>query len=338
MLSATPSTGKTTYAYDKENRLTKINKNTPLTYDANGNLLSKKVSNNVVATYAWDYDNMLTGATISGASYTYAYDPLGQRVKRVAGGVETRYITAGGTVLAEMDANNNITAYYVYGLGLISKVTPSGSAYYYHYDNLGSTVAMTDSSGNIVNKYAYDPYGKVLSQVEGISNPFKYVGAFGVMDEGNGLLYMRARYYDPATGRFISKDPIGWAGGLNLYAYTGNNPVNYADPLGLFWGIPMGEGYGEESAQYWADLYNQTGNPAYAVLGSIASLWTPCTSAETAITLVGGYAVAPWASKTGSWLGKIAYHSAHSGGPHQYPHLQIMIRVGKHLTKHFRIP
>ena len=337
-LMSEPATGKTTYAYDKENRLTKINKNTPLTYDANGNLLSKKVSNNVVATYAWDYDNMLTGATISGASYTYAYDPLGQRVKRVAGGVETRYITAGGTVLAEMDANNNITAYYVYGLGLISKVTPSGSAYYYHYDNLGSTVAMTDSSGNIVNKYAYDPYGKVLSQVEGISNPFKYVGAFGVMDEGNGLLYMRARYYDPATGRFISKDPIGWAGGLNLYAYTGNNPVNYADPLGLFWGIPMGEGYGEESAQYWADLYNQTGNPAYAVLGSIASLWTPCTSAETAITLVGGYAVAPWASKTGSWLGKIAYHSAHSGGPHQYPHLQIMIRVGKHLTKHFRIP
>ena len=239
MLSATPSTGKTTYAYDKENRLTKINKNTPLTYDANGNLLSKKVSNNVVAAYTWDYDNMLTGATISGTSYAYAYDPLGQRVKRVAGGVETRYITAGGTVLAEMDASNNIPAYYVYGMGLISKVTPQGAAYYYHYDNLGSTVAMTDSSGNIVNKYAYDPYGKVLSQVEGISNPFKYVGAFGVMDEGNGLLYMRARYYDPATGRFISKDPIGWAGGFNLYAYTGNNPVNWVDPSGLVdeWGF-----------------------------------------------------------------------------------------------------
>ena len=234
MLSATPSTGKTTYAYDKENRLTKINKNTPLTYDANGNLLSKKVSNNVVAAYTWDYDNMLTGATISGTSYTYAYDPLGQRVKRVAGGAETRYITVGGTVLAEMDASNNITAYYVYGMGLISKVTPQGAAYYYHYDNLGSTIAITDSSGNIINKYAYDAFGKVLSQVEGVANPFKYVGAFGVMDEGNGLLYMRARYYDPATGRFISKDPIGWAGGLNLYAYTGNNPVNRIDPTGLY--------------------------------------------------------------------------------------------------------
>src|SRR3972149_4478692 len=209
MLTATPSTGKTTYTYDKENRLTKISKNPTLTYDANGNLLSKKVSNNVVAAYAWDYDDMLTGATISGTNYTYAYDPLGQRVKRVAGGAETRYITVGGTVLAEMDASNNITAYYVYGMGLISKVTPQGAAYYYHYDNLGSTIAITDSSGNIINKYAYDAFGKVLSQVEGVANPFKYVGAFGVMDEGNGLLYMRARYYDPATGRFIIIDPFG---------------------------------------------------------------------------------------------------------------------------------
>ena len=107
------------------------------------------------------------------------------------------------------------------------------AAYYYHFDNLGSTIAITNQSGAIVNKYAYDAFGKVLSQVEGISNPFKFVGAFGVMDEGNGLLYMRARYYDPSIGRFISKDPIGWAGGLNLYGYTGNNPVNFVDPAGL---------------------------------------------------------------------------------------------------------
>ena len=73
---------------------------------------------------------------------------------------------------------------------------------HYHYDNIGSTIAITDSSGAIVNKYAYDAYDKVLSQVEGVANPFKFVGAFGVMDEGNGLPYMRARYYDPATGRF----------------------------------------------------------------------------------------------------------------------------------------
>ncbi len=71
--------------------------------------------------------------------------------------------------------------------------------------------------------------------MEGISNPFKYVGSAGVRDDGNGLLYMRARYYDPEVGRFISKDPIGFAGGdLNLYNYVGGNPVNRIDPTGLY--------------------------------------------------------------------------------------------------------
>lgn len=159
---------------------------------------------------------------------------------RIENGVEKRYV--GG--LAEADVSGNITAYYVHGLGLISKITPSNESYHYHYDGIGSTIAISDSGGNIVNKYAYDAFGKVLDQVEAISNPFKYVGQFGVMDEGNGLFYMRARYYDPEAGRFISKDPIGFAGGdLNLYAYVQNNPINYIDPLGL-WYIDINLSYG----------------------------------------------------------------------------------------------
>ena len=138
-------------------------------------------------------------------------------------------------ILAETDNSGNITTYYVYGLGLVSKITPEGKAYYYHYDGIGSTVAITDSSGSIVNKYAYDAFGSVLKSEEQITNPFKYVGRFGVMDEGNGLLYMRARYYDPEVGRFTNKDPIGLSGGLNLYAYVGNNPVKFVDPIGLNW-------------------------------------------------------------------------------------------------------
>jgi RHS repeat-associated protein len=84
----------------------------------------------------------------------------------------------------------------------------------------------------MVNKYAYDEFGTVLNSQEGVTNPFKYVGQFGVMDEGNGLHYMRARYYDRDVGRFISKDPIGYWGGMNLYGYVGNNPVNWIDPEG----------------------------------------------------------------------------------------------------------
>jgi RHS repeat-associated protein len=123
---------------------------------------------------------------------------------------------------------------YVYdGMGLVAKMTPSGNKYFYHFDGIGNTIAMTDSNGNMVNKYAYDEFGNLLNAVEGISDPFLYVGQYGVMDEDNGLLFMRARYYDPVVGRFISKDPIGYLGGINLYAYAGNNPIKNIDPLGL---------------------------------------------------------------------------------------------------------
>jgi RHS repeat-associated protein len=136
-------------------------------------------------------------------------------------------------VLAEMDENNDLIAFYVYdGAGLVAKVTSASEYYYYHYDGLGSTVAITDSTAQIVNAYAYSPFGLVGSQ-ETIENSFQYVGRFGVMAEGNGLYFMRARYYDPEVGRFINKDPIGYAGGLNLYRYVGNNPIHFVDPWGL---------------------------------------------------------------------------------------------------------
>ncbi len=85
-----------------------------------------------------------------------------------------------------------------------------------------------------VNKYSYSPYGVVDGRLELQPQPFTYVGQFGVMDEGNGVYYMRARYYDPSVGRFISEDPIGFGGGdVNLYSYALNNPINFIDPEGL---------------------------------------------------------------------------------------------------------
>ncbi|MEW5950236.1 MAG: RHS repeat-associated core domain-containing protein [Thermodesulfobacteriota bacterium] len=141
-----------------------------------------------------------------------------------------------GNLLAEADGSNNITRYYIHGLGLVAMVTPSDEVYCYYYNATGSTVAMTDSSQTMVNKYAYDPFGKVTNQEEAIPQPFKFVGQYGVMTEPNGFCYMRARYYDPNVGRFISEDPIGFEGGdVNLYAYVGNNPVVLIDPLGEDW-------------------------------------------------------------------------------------------------------
>jgi RHS repeat-associated protein len=201
-------------------------------YDNNGNMLQKAVDGSLT-NFTWDYSNMLTGLTTGSTSYTYRYDGLLNRVATVTNSVEKRYITDRGTVLAETDTSGNITAYYVYGMGLIEKITPDEQSYTYHYDGTGSTIAMTDSNGNIVNEYAYDEFGNIVGNSETVSNPFKYVGQYGVMDEGNGLYNMRARYYDPRTGRFISKDPIGLWGGLNFYSYANNNSMNWIDPWGL---------------------------------------------------------------------------------------------------------
>jgi len=104
----------------------------------------------------------------------------------------------------------------------------------YHFNNRGDTVAMTGSSGNVTDAYAYGPYGEPAGRTGGTENPFTFVGRHGVMDEGGGLYFMRARYYDSATGRFLSKDPIGFGGGdWNLYGYVSGNPLIWEDSNGL---------------------------------------------------------------------------------------------------------
>lgn len=115
----------------------------------------------------------------------------------------------------------------------MAAVTPGGQSYSYHFDAVGNTIALTDASETIVNTYSYSPYGQIVNQGEGIPQPFKYVGQYGVMAEPDSLYYMRARYYDPGTGRFISEDPAGLDAGVNLYAYAGGNPVLFSDPSGL---------------------------------------------------------------------------------------------------------
>ena len=156
-------------------------------------------------------------------------------------GQMTRYTLdvsgAMANVLVENDSAGTTTAYYVHGLGLISRITPSGDARFYHYDTIGSTVALTDAAGNVTDSYAYDPFGQVLNAQGTVANPFRYVGQFGVMQEGNGLQFMRARYYEAEIGRFLNKDPLSGnsraSQTLNAYTYVLNNPVKLVDFTGL---------------------------------------------------------------------------------------------------------
>ena len=102
--------------------------------------------------------------------------------------------------------------------------------YYYHFNALGSVIALSNDTGGMAETYAYSPYGKV-NQASSVGNPYLFTGRR--YDPETGLYYYRARYYDAESGRFLQVDPIGYAGGINLYAYVINNPLNFVDPWGL---------------------------------------------------------------------------------------------------------
>ena len=228
------ATQNTTYAYDSDNRLTAAGA-TACTYDANGNLTARGADAN-----SYDFENRLTQAVVAGASSQYQYDGTGNRKSAITAAGTKRFIldTNGSLsrVLADTDGSGNINSYYIYGRGLISRIASSGAALYYHYDVRGSTIALSDASGNQTDQYAYDPFGKIANTLGSTANPFKYVGKYGVMDEGNGLAYIRARYFSPDFGRFITKDPLTGTDGdgqsLHRYVYALNNPIRFVDISG----------------------------------------------------------------------------------------------------------
>ena len=226
------------YTYDAANRIQNAGPNT-FGFDNNGNMISK-TEGGVTTNYGYDFENRLV--SVSGSSQ-YFYSGQGVRLQKIEGTRTTRYVVDSNhdlsQVLCETDANGVVFAYYVYGVGLAYKVNPDGTHYYYSFDPLGSTIAMTDDAKKVVNSYAYDPFGKVTNSVEGTANPFQFVGESGVIEDAQGLLYMRARYYDAQTGRFLVRDRAGSAASdsqtLNSFLYSGNNPISRIDPKGLWW-------------------------------------------------------------------------------------------------------
>ncbi len=107
----------------------------------------------------------------------------------------------------------------------------NGGRTYFLTDLLGSTRLLTDTNGNAVQRYDYDPYGTTTQSSTSYSNPYQYTGR---EHDQSGLYYYRARYYTPELGRFVSEDPLKLAAGPNSYAYVGGNPISYFDPYGRF--------------------------------------------------------------------------------------------------------
>ncbi len=215
-----PVTGNT---FNADNEMTAFN-GTPMTYDANGNLL-----NDGSNAYAWDARNHLSA--ISGANAaSFVYDPLGRRISKTIGSTTTSFLYDGLNPVQELQSGAP-SANMLTGLGIdeyFQRSDASGASSYLT-DALGSTLALANPAGGLATSYTYDPFGTTAVSGSG-TNPFQFTGR---ENDLNGLYYLRARYYNPALQRFLSQDPIGVRGGMNLYGYVGNNPVNSFDLLGL---------------------------------------------------------------------------------------------------------
>ena len=225
----TPTAGTTNYTYTQGNRIQTAG-STSFVFNDDGNTATKTGNG-----FSYDIEDNLTSVT-GNATINYEYDAFGNRRKAVRNGTETRYVLdiSGdmANILAETNASNATQNYYLHGLGLVARIKPDGTLHYYHPDFRGSVIAMTDANQTISHKYQYDEFGNLTNSQEADFNPFRYVGALGVMHETNDLTFMRVRYYDPTIGRFMSEDPI-WA--TNLYPYANNNGVMNVDAGGEAW-------------------------------------------------------------------------------------------------------
>jgi RHS repeat-associated protein len=252
-------------------------------YDLRGNRTGLTPAGGSTVTMTYDQANRLTAY---GGAATYAYNGDGLRMSKTVSGTTTQqaWDTAEGVPLLLVDGTTD----YVYGPGglPLEQVSSSGTLFYYQ-DQLGSTRALASVTGTVVAAYTYDAYGNLTgSTVTGtVTNPFGFAGQY--TDAESGLIYLRARYYDPATGQFLSVDPLVAITG-SPYGYASDNPLNEADPLGLLGVGFLGQGEAEVGV-------GTLGAGVQATFG--AGLFTngqrKCTSVAT-FGSVGGFSGTPF--------------------------------------------
>ena len=247
-LTGLPSTtGSASQSYDNANQLTTAIDGTTgvkqtFGYDPLGERTSQtNTSSGAQQTYGYDQAGELTTYTSAaqnaanqkaGTTYptaTYSYDATGQRLNR-NNTVET-YDRTSSLPLLLTDGRTS----YIYRPGdlPLEQIQSNGNVHYYHHDQLGSTRALTDQSGKPTDTYNYDPYGNPQGTnlaTASTTNPLLYAGQY--TDSESGLQYDRTRFYDPASGQFLTHDPIEDLT-REPYAYAGDSPTNYTDPLGL---------------------------------------------------------------------------------------------------------
>jgi RHS repeat-associated protein len=244
---------------DAAGKITAAERNTPLaavlpgesfgfSYDAGGQLADGTYDklgrplNLGGRTYRWDMAYRLVSYDGADGSASFTYDAAGLLASRTAGETTETYVWNRGLAVPSVSIVRSGSAdrtYYVHlpgGRLLYSIDASDNGRRYYHFDEMANTLFLTGDDGAITDRYAYSPYGERVEHSGTGENPFTFMGAYGAMQQaGAPLYYMRSRFYDGATRRFLSADPLPriGAGDLNPYQYARSNPMLYIDPEGL---------------------------------------------------------------------------------------------------------
>ena len=236
-VSSTSAAATTNYAYDANDRLTTAGTES-LDYDDNGNLV-RRAGPLATTTFAYDSANRLVATGGPAGSATFRYDAAGNRIGATTGATSKSYLVdtnaALPTVLEERSGVGSPATRYVVGDDRISRHR-GGDASYYHADALGSTRLLTGPGGTTTDTYDYDAFGNDAGSTGATPNDFRFRGE--QLEPEAGTYNLRARHYDPTTGRFVSLDPTVLGDleqplSAHEYIYANDDPVNMADPTGL---------------------------------------------------------------------------------------------------------
>ena len=235
--SVTGQSGTAVYSYDEAGRLVRAGE-LLFSYDADGNVVSRKDKDGT-SRYFYDSENKLTRVELpNGRVVAYGYGPFGKRIWREVDGKRTYYLLDGDNLLQELSAGYKPLSTYIYA-GLdkpLMSFSKDGTFRFFHQDDLGSILAISNAKGKVVASYHYDAFGNVMKwDGKDANQPFRFTGR--PLDSATGLYDLRARFYDPKTGQFTSSDsvfgniynPVT----LSPYIYALNNPLGYIDPYGL---------------------------------------------------------------------------------------------------------
>ncbi|QBG48239.1 hypothetical protein EGM51_12865 [Verrucomicrobia bacterium S94] len=251
-------------------------------YNDNGGLASIGSPDSDPEFFSYDYNNRLTETTKDTNHTKYVYDASGARIGRVHNSGTNYfvidYVDGLKRPLAETDAQGNITRYYVWnGSQLLCHIEANGDTYYYHADELGSTLALTDESGAVTDQFAYMPYG-TATHIGLTDTPFRWLGGYGVYYDIDTELHLTLhRAYSCSLKRFISPDPLGIDGGVNVYMWANMNPLFFVDPYGLCAdSFSLVNGWDYDSLEDWAlDTDWTDGYGAWNMANPLSSKFLP---------------------------------------------------------------